>query len=151
MSVDDRPDYPLVVGRSARLGNPELGTRGRIVFLPLQFETAPKADDPPEAGWMSPAVLVLLGLSFVHFGVMAYVTGAALEMSWELRPHVSLAASLLICLVPTIGYAVAAYLAVSCLKWPVLGGIALFAGPSLLWTAAMWNCNRQRHARRKPL
>jgi hypothetical protein len=61
VSGDDRPGYPMVVGRSARLGNPELGARDRIVFLPLQYEAAAQADDLPDGGWMSPAVLVLLG------------------------------------------------------------------------------------------
>jgi hypothetical protein len=56
--------------------------------------------------------------------------------------------SLLLCFVPTIGYAVAAYLAVSCLEWSLMAALVLFAAPSILWTAAMWNGNRWRRARK---
>lgn len=87
--------------------------------------------------------LCLLALACAHFLLMAHVTAAGLELSWGLAPHLSVTASVAICLVPTIGYAIAAYFAVALLEWSLLAGIGLFALPSILWIWAMWTGTRQ--------
>ena len=83
--------------------------------------------------------MLLVAVALFHFTVMAYLTTQALELSLGLAPGPSLAAALLICLVPVLGYAVAACFAAAVLEWSLLASIALLLGPSLLWVLVMWN------------
>jgi hypothetical protein len=83
--------------------------------------------------------VVLVAVALLHFTGMAFLTAQALELSLGLAPSFSLAAALLICLVPVLGYAVAACFAAAVLEWSLLASLTLFLGPSMLWVLVMWN------------
>lgn len=87
--------------------------------------------------------LLLAGMALMHFALMTALAAKGMELTWGLAPLHSLAAALLICLVPLLGYAAAAYVAVALLEWSPILGFVLFFGPSMVWVLAMWPSSRR--------